>query len=143
MDDSQRKQIWKLRADGQGYGTIGKAVGLSKESVKAYCRRNPELLGFGAATKQMAKERQERGKHCPQCCQPLIFKKTGRPKKFCSDKCRKAWWNRHSDEHDKEQTAYFELTCQHCGGDFMSYANANRKFCGHPCYIQSRFYKEG
>ncbi|MBS8102183.1 helix-turn-helix domain-containing protein, partial [Streptococcus suis] len=39
------------------------------------------------------------------------------------------------------KTAYEDLTCQQCGRSFLSYANPNRKFCSHSCYIQSRFYK--
>ncbi|MCK3942780.1 helix-turn-helix domain-containing protein, partial [Streptococcus suis] len=39
MDESQRKQIWKMRAEGLGYGLIGRATGLSRDSVKKYCKR--------------------------------------------------------------------------------------------------------
>ncbi|HEM2757469.1 TPA: helix-turn-helix domain-containing protein [Streptococcus suis] len=141
MDESQRKQIWKMRAEGLGYGLIGRATGLSRDSVKKYCKRNPALLGHGAATKLMAKADQNDGLRCPQCYQALKIHKTGRPKKFCSDKCRKVWWTTHFDEHDKSKTAYEDLTCQQCGRSFLSYANPNRKFCSHSCYIQSRFYK--
>ena len=141
MDESQRKQIWKMRAEGLGYGLIGRATGLSRDSVKKYCKRNPVLLGHGAATKQMATADQNDGLRCPQCYQALKTHKIGRPKKFCSDKCRKVWWATHSDEHDKSKTAYEDLTCQQCSRSFLSYANPKRKFCGHPCYVEYRFRK--
>lgn len=77
MDESQRKQIWKMRAEGLGYGLIGRATGLSRDSVKKYCKRNPALLGHGAATKQMAKADQNDGIRCPQCYQTLKTHKIG------------------------------------------------------------------
>lgn len=89
----------------------------------------------------MVENRVQDGTNCPQCFQPMVPNKTGRPKKFCSDRCRINWWKNHQEEHDKEQTAYEEMTCQCCGRSFLSYANPNRKYCSHACYIQIRFYK--
>ena len=38
MTNEQRERITALRHQGQGYATIANAVGLSKDSVKAFCR---------------------------------------------------------------------------------------------------------
>ncbi|MCS4487521.1 helix-turn-helix domain-containing protein [Streptococcus sciuri] len=141
MDENQRRQIWSLRSEGFSYGKIATALNLSYNTVKKYCGRFPELKGYGDVVKQMFDE--GNGKHCKQCRQLLKHYSKGRPKKFCSDYCRKSWWNAHSDEHDKTKTAYDELTCQNCGRSFLSYANPTRKYCSHECYIQTRFYNGG
>lgn len=140
MDDFQRKQMRKLRSEGLGYQSIGKIVGLSRDSVRNYCKRNPELLGYRNAVTKMMKDQASGLPCCLHCKETFIPKGTGRPKKFCSDACRRYWWQNHPELHQKQNTAYYELTCQHCGKSFLSYGNANRKFCSHSCYIQSRFY---
>lgn len=138
MNESQRRQIWQLRHEGLGYGTIAKTLNLSRDTVKKYCGRNPELKGLGSLVKENLDE--GGGSYCKTCHQVLVHKATGRPKKFCSDRCRKVWWDTHLDDHEKPRTAYHEVTCQNCGRSFLAYASPTRKFCGHPCYIQSRFY---
>lgn len=140
MDDYQRRQIWTLRQLGKGYGTIATALNLPKDSVKKYCGRYPELKGYGQATKQMLEDKIY--DYCQHCQMKLDHHPKGRPKKFCSAKCRKDFWLAHSDEHDKSRNAFHELTCHHCGRSFSSYSTADRKFCSHDCYIKSRFYKE-
>ena len=47
MTNEQRERITALRHQGQGYATIANAVGLSKDSVKAFCR-NHGLAGVKA-----------------------------------------------------------------------------------------------
>ncbi|GGE27078.1 hypothetical protein [Streptococcus himalayensis] len=140
MNDNQRREIWKLRSDGFGYGAIAQMLNLSLGSVKQYCRRHPELKGLGELVKVQLDEGERL--YCKNCMQKLQHVHQGRPKKFCSNYCRKTWWNTHSEEHDKTKTAYEELTCQNCGR-FLSYANPTRKYCSHECYIHTRFYKGG
>ena len=139
MNDNQRRDIWKLRSDGLGYGAIAQALNLSLGSVKQYCRRHPELKGPGELVKVQIDEGERL--YCKNCMQELHHANQGRPKKFCTDKCRKVYWDTHKGEHDKTNTAYEELTCKNCGRSFLSYANPTRKFCGHPCYIEHRFRK--
>lgn len=139
MNESQQRQIWRLRHEGVGYGTIAKTINLSRDTVKKYCGRHPELKGLGSLVKENLDE--GCGIYCKTCHQVLLHHSTGRPKKFCSAKCRKVHWDTHRDQHDKTKISYDELTCQNCGRSFLSYANPSRKFCSHTCYIQSRFYK--
>ena len=49
MTNEQRMKITDLRHQGYGYTAIANAVGLSKDSVKAYCR-NHGLAGVKAET---------------------------------------------------------------------------------------------
>lgn len=139
MNESQRKQIWAMRSRGIGYGAIAKSLNLSRDAVRKFCSRRPELKGYGPVVQQMIEE--QGYDHCLSCGTKLDHKLVGRPKKFCSDKCRRSHWEEHQDQHDKAKTAYDELTCQNCGRSFLSYANPSRKFCGHLCYIEYRFRK--
>mgnify|MGYP001006065147 CR=1 FL=1 len=82
MDDFQRKQIRKLRSEGLGYQSIGKIVGLSRDSVRNYCKRNPELLGYRNAVTKMMKDQASGLPCCLHCKETFIPKGTGRPKKF-------------------------------------------------------------
>lgn len=99
MDDFQRKQIRKLRSEGLGYQSIGKIVGLSRDSVRNYCKRNPELLGYRNAVTKMMKDQASGLPCCLHCKETFIPKGTGRPKKFCSDACRRYWWQDHPELH--------------------------------------------
>lgn len=56
MNDNQRREIWKLRSDGLGYGAIAQLLNLSLGSVKQYCRRFPELKGPGKLVKTQIDE---------------------------------------------------------------------------------------
>ena len=77
-------------------------------------------------------EMQEDGIHsCPQCGKTVI-QRTGHKKRFCSDRCRMAYWNSHQDQILRR--AYYALSCKNCGKEFQSYGNAHRKFCCRSCY---------
>ena len=40
MTNEQKARITTLRHDGIGYATIAAMLGISKETVKSFCRRN-------------------------------------------------------------------------------------------------------
>lgn len=123
MTDNEKKQVKQMRAKGMGYGAIAKALDVSINSVKTYCRRNN--LTVGAVDGNTA--------YC-ECCGKEIQNIPGKKKKrFCSDKCRNAWWNENIDQIDKK--AQYELECAYCGKSFISYGNKGRKYCCHPCYV--------
>lgn len=44
MTNEQRKQIYLLRKSGLGYQAIGKAVGLSRDSVRSFCKSHKMIL---------------------------------------------------------------------------------------------------
>lgn len=116
-----QNQIRNLALQGYGYKRIANMVGISPDTVKSHLRRHP-------ATAEMSV--------CMQCGKPLEQHKGRKEKKFCSDKCRMAFWNSHQDEVNKQ--AYYTLTCQHCGKEFESYGNKKRKYCSRECYADAR-----
>ena len=49
MNDTQRQQIEKLRAEGLSYGKISDALGLSTNTIKTYCRKLEITKSLSAA----------------------------------------------------------------------------------------------
>lgn len=128
MTDEQEKQIQSMRMQGIGYRTIGKVLGILDNTVRSFCRRK-ELGKTNKATIM-----------CKQCGKPIKITPKQKPRKFCSDACRTAWWNGHLEY--VERKAVYEFTCACCGKSFTAYGNKNRKYCSHECYIADRFGKE-
>ena len=101
MTKEQKSTILRLRAEGYKYVTIADTIGLSINTVKSYCRR------------QSATAQADGAPCCKQCKKPLVSKKGGKPRLFCSDECRNNWWKHHSSNINRK--AYYTKTCAHCG----------------------------
>ena len=117
----KENEIIALQRQGYGYRKIATLLGLSPNSVKDYCRRNPYIPDE---------------EKCPQCGKRLVNTPHKREKKFCSDKCRLAWWNSHPELINRK--AIYHLTCAHCGKPFDAYGKANKKYCSRSCYADAR-----
>ncbi len=129
MNAGQKAMLQRMRDDGVGYVKIAQELGISRNTIKSYCRRNN--LGI---LKNTAPDMSHICKHCGK---PLKMIPKHKPKKFCNDKCRLTWWSMNKDMLHKK--AIYKLTCQYCGKEFESYGKKNRKFCNHQCYIYDRF----
>lgn len=124
MTASEKQTITSMRYAGVNYADIAAAIGVSVNTIKTYCRRN-SLTDNDLVNQSF----------CMNCgC--TITKGKYRPKKFCSDKCRMAWWNAHQDQVNK--SAHYSFTCEHCGESFTVYGNVHRKFCSRACYLTAR-----
>lgn len=136
MTDSQKKEITKLRARGNGYGKIALALGISQNTVKSYCRRNHISIGSAAGIETAVPV--ETGTSFCECCGKEIRQVFGhKTKRFCSDLCRNKWWNAHLDLVKRK--AVYKYKCPGCGRAFEAYGNSHRKYCSHACYIDHRF----
>ena len=133
MTNEQRKKISVLRHQGYGYTAIANAVGLSKDSVKAYCR-NHGLAGVKADCNTPVEIASDT---CLNCGAALIHLPGAKRKKFCCPECRQAWWNAHPEQVRRK--ALYEFICPTCGKPFTAYGNAGRKYCSHACYIKGRY----
>ena len=80
--DEDKKYIYDLKSKGLSYSKISKETSISENTIKSFFRR--ENL-------KNAREKEE-GINCKYCGKELIQTKGHRQKKFCSDKCRTAWW---------------------------------------------------
>lgn len=122
MTDEQKRKIDDLRQQGLGYMKIGQMLNISDNTVRSYCRRS--RLPSNAVI-------------CPQCGRTVKRRPGRKPRKFCSDDCRTAWWNSHLDQVNRK--AVYRFVCVNCGKEFSAYGNAHRKYCSHACYIAHRF----
>lgn len=122
MTNRDREDIGRLKREGYGYKAISKRLGLSVNTVKAYCRRHNEDV-VEPELPEIAR--------CKQCGKPLVMTPGKRKKKFCSDACRMRFWTAHPNELRRNQ--HHVYTCQHCGREFKSNKHLGRKFCSRAC----------
>ncbi len=122
MTNHQKTEIDRLRRQGSTPAAIAEKLGLPLATIRSYIYRHPL---------------KEQENTCPTCGESILPQGTGRKqRRFCSDACRMAWWKGHQDEINRQ--AYYPMTCQHCGKEFMSYGNKNRKYCSRECFHAAR-----
>ena len=132
MNDKMKKEISVMRQSGESYGVISGKLNVPINTVKSFCRRN---------LPKTAKEKETSDSlSCMECGKALNQKGPGKPKKFCSEKCRRTWWKKHPGHWDKSKGT--ELICGYCGKTFHCYGSRKRIYCCHDCYIKHRFGKE-
>ena len=141
MTEEQGIQIIKLRGQGLGYKQIANMVNLSRDSVRSYCKHRG-LTGYVSAVRVNMNELMKSGKACGFCGGPMKAAATGRPRRFCSEECRRRYWKGHRDEVKKSEKATYIRVCPYCGETFEAYGNKTRKFCCHDHYVKYRFYDE-
>lgn len=141
MTDYEREQIIKLRTQGVGYREIASTLDLTRDTVRSFCRRN-NLNGHGQVAKLNYQMMQEEKLLCQNCGKLIKAKDRGRPRKYCSDFCRRAWWRENQDKRKPNDAAVYKYTCKHCGKEFKVYGNKNRKYCSHDCYIKYKYWSE-
>lgn len=141
MTQAQADRITELRLKGAGYKSIGTVVGLSRDIVRNYCKSHG-LTGYASALTKNIRMKMDSGEACLYCGGDVAQPKTGRPKKFCCEKCRRAWWKQHPEAVNRSKAASYECICESCGKKFISYGNKSRKYCSHDCYIKHRFWRD-
>ena len=99
-----------MRSRGKAAMDIALALQISVNTVRSYIRRHPPEDPVRV--------------ECRQCGKPILQVKGRKAKCFCSDKCRNAWWNAHPEKVQRK--AYYHLTCEYCGKEFISYGNWKR-----------------
>jgi endogenous inhibitor of DNA gyrase (YacG/DUF329 family) len=130
MVRTPKEEIIRMRGEGHSYSMIAATLGISENTVKSFCRRN--RLGGVAGTHADKRE----GRFCRQCGKVLTASPQSKTKRFCSDKCRMAWWKAHPEAVARK--AVYKLVCEHCGEAFESYGNKKRKYCSRACYGKSK-----
>ena len=133
MTNEQRMRIADMRHQGCGYTAIANAVGLSKDSVKAFCRTH----GLAGVKAEPIIPEGNASDFCLNCGSPLTQVPGAKRKKFCNPTCRQSWWNVHPDQVKRK--ALYSFLCPACGKPFTSYGNDHRKYCSRACYINARF----
>ena len=124
MTVPQKEQIKALRGQGLSYLEIAEKVGISKNTIKTFCRRN----ALGAVTASEETKHRDLKDQCPHCGR--LLHKTRSTKRFCSDACRLAY-------HKANRPP--SAVCIHCGELFNDNGNRKRKYCSVRCCTTSRF----
>jgi len=127
-----------MRQKGHSFSKIADALELPKSTVKTFCWRNQNLIcdtpkETGTHKPAVPTENKD---HCANCGAPLEQRPKQKPRRFCDDSCRYAYWRVHRDC----LSTYYPVACAHCGKEFDSYGSNSRKYCCHPCYIAARYY---
>ncbi|MPM07614.1 hypothetical protein SDC9_53920 [bioreactor metagenome] len=128
MTNAQKSMIAEMRRQGCSYAKIAQSLSISENTIKTFCRRN-----------RLAKDRAANTPVCKQCGCSIEVKDKRKPRQFCSDKCRAAWW--YANHKSPSKTEY-SLICANCGQPFVSIGSKGRKYCSHRCYINARFGEE-
>lgn len=126
MTDQERSQIRTYQLDGLTPKQISELTGISQNTIKVHCHRYPVSKAEIADHKGM----------CRHCGRPLMQTPHKKAKRYCSDKCRMAWWKDNETKLNKK--AFYRIVCQHCGTVFESYGKAERKYCSRGCYALAR-----
>ena len=133
ITDLQARQIREARSRGDGYKAIAVAVGLSRDTVRNFCKAN----GLDGHADVVASVDRETAFACLHCGKPVAQPRTGRKRKFCSDVCRRAWWSAHPSALQSGASQ----TCACCGKTFAAFESQHRRYCRHACYVHYRFQK--
>ena len=99
MTTSEQLKITAYRENGMPYSEIAKALSLSVNTVKSYCKRHD----MGGRRKKSA----DNILLCKQCGVGIPQVPKRKAKQFCSDQCRMMWWRTHSDKvHRKSEQTF-------------------------------------
>ena len=128
----KKEQAKILRSKGMGYKKIAAVTGLTKDVVRNAIKDvtpGPEDRTLG--------DRMENGEACLYCGDDLPRQSgSGRHRRYCSDGCRRAYWQIHRAE-GKQLSTYTHI-CTYCGKAFEVYGRVKRKYCSRDCYMQHR-----
>lgn len=141
MTDEQREKIKELRLEGMGYKAIATTIGLTRDSVRGFCRRHG-LEGDSCVVALNVQVKHQQNLLCNHCEKIMKKKLKGRTRRFCSDACRRTWWKKNIEKGVKKESAMYSFICPHCQSSFEVYGNKKRKYCSHHCYIKDRFWRE-
>lgn len=131
MTNEQKAKITEMRHNGVSYASIASALGISKETIKSFCRRNSLTIENPIT---------ESADYCRNCGVPIVQNPKTRKKVFCSAKCRCDWWKAHPQPI--MNNSEYRHACANCGKSFAVYGRTTKKYCSHACYIAARFRKD-
>ena len=119
MTQEQKEIITASRKAGVAYGKIAQDLGISINTVKSFCFRNPV---------------EQAAVRCRQCGKEIRQPPRTRKKSFCSDRCRWDWWNSHPEQVRRKTATHI---CPQCGQSFEARVEKQR-YCSRSCYAAAR-----
>lgn len=136
MTEEQKTKIIELRKLGLGYKKIANHLGITRDSVRGYCRRNEPFREYIPPKKKKVKRINKIEKSfCLNCNTEIIQRVSGPKRKYCCNKCRYEYIYKNGNRKN------YNLLCEYCEKEFKSYS-VKRKYCSHDCYIRDRFWRK-
>jgi len=131
-DALQREQAQLLRSHGMSARRAADITGLTVDVVRNLCRKIvPNVSDENLHIKI------ENNEACAFCGAPVEkHGGAGRPRRFCSDHCRRQYWRLHRDEQKKNPDIIFMRICKYCGQPFEIYGKNDRKYCCRDHYLK-------
>ena len=126
MTEEQKIKIRLLRAQNLTFTQISEQMGISRNTIKSFMRRE--------ASQKVVLQNKDVCLHCGKILSQLPKTK---PRKFCCESCRNAYWNTHRYLSKQNNSPY--VICAYCRKPFNSHGRRNRKYCCRKCYINARF----
>ena len=116
MTEKDKKTIQEMRAAGISYKAISEKTGINVSTLKMFVHRH---------------EKPE-ARRCLRCGK-LLPEGARQTQRFCSQKCKSAWWKKNPNQEENENR--IARLCAFCGKQFISYNKAAR-YCSRACYRQ-------
>ena len=132
MTAQQKNEILRLRAQGVDYAGIAGQMGMPTNTVKTFCWRYQQT-----AAKPVDPFKDVPPGQCPQCGIMIDQVPRQKPRRFCCDQCRRAWWN--ANRNLMKHRSNYITVCSYCGVRFDHRGDTKRRYCSHSHYIAARF----
>lgn len=131
----RREQAGMLRSHGMGQQKVVSLTGLTISAV-----RNIEKKIQPGPTDDQLPAKMQSGEACSFCGCPIDqHGGPGRPRRFCSDHCRRQYWRLHRSEQWRSPNLIFTRQCKYCGQPFEVYGKTDRKYCCRDHYLKHYF----
>lgn len=131
-DALQREQAQMLRSHGMGIRKAAEVTGLTTDTVRNLCRK----IALAETDENLA-IKIGNNEACAFCGEPLEqHGGAGRPRRFCSEHCRRQYWRLHRDEQKKNPDIVYTRICRYCGRPFEIYGKNDRKYCCRDHYLK-------
>lgn len=135
MTENQKRLIVEMLAHGSSYREIGEYLNIKRNTIKTFCWRHgfspadtntPQENPQPAVTKKKSgkKLKAPQNPFCINCNKLLEPSRSRSDKKFCSNKCRTDWWNKHPRE--------IACVCGRCDKEFIA-KQRKQRFCSNEC----------
>ena len=118
MTEKEKRTILDMRAAGKQYKEISAELGIEVSALKVFVHRQKKPCA----------------RKCAMCGKRLPDKARA-SQRFCSMKCKNAWWKKHPNQDGNDKRVV--RACTSCGRQFISY-NPSSKYCSRDCYYASK-----
>lgn len=137
MNEEKAIEIKNLRRKGMSFRKLAEYSGESISVVRTQCKDITPDEEQDDLFQQIQKKQA-----CAFCGRKIDPVKRGRPRRFCSDECRRAYWRANRDQLKQHPESLYTKVCPYCGKTFTVYGNKNRKYCCHEHYVLDYFGKK-